>query len=54
MADISFDDTIRSDTAYAPSRRNPDRKWSARRTLTFVVASSALLWSLILAPFFLF
>ncbi len=54
MADISFDDTIRGDTAYAPSLRDPDRKWSARRTLAFVISSSALLWSLILAPFFLF
>lgn len=54
MADISFDDTIRGDTIYSPSQRNPDRKWSARRTLAFVVCSSALLWLLILAPFFLF
>ena len=54
MADISFDDTFRSDMAYAPSRRHPDRKWSARRTLALLISSSALLWSLILAPFFLF
>lgn len=54
MADISFDDTAGRAAAVRPSvRREEDRKWSARRTLAFVVASSVLLWTLILAPFLL-
>jgi hypothetical protein len=53
MSDISFD-AISSDAARAAYASDPhDRKWSPRRTLAFIVVSSVLLWSLILAPFIL-
>lgn len=53
MADISFGRTIERSVSLAQTVEARDRKWSARRTLAFVVGSSVLLWSIILAPFFL-
>lgn len=53
MADISFERAFERGAALARPAAAPDQKWSARRTLFFVVGSSLLLWSLILAPFFL-
>lgn len=55
MADISFDaaNTHNARSAGRSASRGHGAKWSARRTLLFVVAASLLLWTLILAPFFL-
>lgn len=53
MADISFERALERVASLPRPAKAPDQKWSARRTLVFVVGSSLLLWSLILAPFFL-
>ena len=54
MAHISFDDEVAYDVRRPTQVRASEHKWSARRTLAFVVLSSLALWALILSPFFLF
>lgn len=53
MADISFERALEHGACLKRPTAAHDQKWSARRTLVFVVGSSLLLWALILAPFFL-
>lgn len=39
---------VRLDRAYCVRATRADPKWSARRTLMFIIASSALLWAAII------
>ena len=54
MAYISLDDDLPCETTASCRSPARERKWSARRTLAFVVASSLALWMLILSPFLFF
>jgi hypothetical protein len=39
---------VRLDRAYSVRDAQPNKKWSPRRTLIFVVAASAVLWAAII------
>lgn len=53
MADVLFERSVEPAVETPRTRDFGDQKWSARRTLAFVVSASLLLWFLILSPFFL-